>query len=159
AFPTRPSNGWRLLRVFVNVNFSEPRVWITSETFGRLLERYGKQVGLPHQGFSLTWALNVLRQVPQLFRPRRRPPSAYDTCMLRFHHFLKANEELQERSMKRVWSFAPGSAWLAMTDTLSHAVLRGRHALEHSYFVPPGTWALPDEAPVNILERACGFTL
>ena len=38
AFPTRPTNGWRILRCFVNVNPSEPRVWMTSDPFARLLE-------------------------------------------------------------------------------------------------------------------------
>src|SRR5262249_8099821 len=49
AFPSRPTQGWRILRVFVNVNPTEPRVWVTSEPFGQLLERYGKKVGLPGQ--------------------------------------------------------------------------------------------------------------
>src|SRR5262249_20602904 len=31
AFPSRPTNGWRILRVFVNVNPTEPRVWVTSD--------------------------------------------------------------------------------------------------------------------------------
>ena len=157
AFPTRPTNGWRILRVFVNVNFTEPRVWVTSDPFGRLLERYGHQVGLPARGFSLGKLMRKLRDVPQLFRPSSRPRSEYDSFMLRFHHFLKANEEFQERTPKRLWSFAPGSAWLAMTDTASHAVLRGRHALEHSFFIAPDSLALPDESPAALLAQKCGF--
>src|SRR5207253_5872439 len=46
-FPSRPSGGARLLRVFANVNPSQPRVWMTSDPFPRLLERYGQAVGLP----------------------------------------------------------------------------------------------------------------
>ena len=76
--------------------------------------------------------------------------------MLRFHDFLKANDEFQERCFKRYWSFPPGSTWLAMTDTASHAVLRGRYALEHSYFVAPQSLALPEESPPALLARACG---
>jgi hypothetical protein len=157
AFPTRPSNGWRILRVFLNVNFTEPRVWVTSDPFSRLLERYGHQVGLPSRGFSLSRVLRKLRDVPQLFRPSRRPRSEYDAFMLRFHHFLKGNEEFQERTPKRLWSFPPGSVWLAMTDTASHAVLRGRHALEHSFFIAPQSLALPDESPASLLAQKCGF--
>ncbi len=157
AFPTRPTNGWRILRVFANVNFTEPRVWVTSDPFSRLLERFGHQVGLPARGFSLGKVLRKLRDVPQLFRPGRRPRSEYDSFMLRFHHFLKANEEFQERTPKRLWSFAPGSAWMTMTDTTSHAVLRGRHALEHSFFIAPASLALPDESPAALLARRCGF--
>jgi hypothetical protein len=75
--------------------------------------------------------------------------------MLRFHDFLKANDDFQERGPKRLWTFPPGSAWLAITDTCSHAVLRGRYALEHSYFIAPSALALPDESPAALLARAC----
>jgi hypothetical protein len=45
--------------------------------------------------------------------------------------------------------------WLAMTDACSHAVLRGRFALEHSYFVPSSALAVPDESPAALLEQVC----
>src|SRR5205807_1069566 len=31
AFPSRPTNGYRILRLFANVNPTEPRVWVTSD--------------------------------------------------------------------------------------------------------------------------------
>ena len=76
--------------------------------------------------------------------------------MLRFHDYLKANDEFQERGPKRFWTFPPGACWLAMTDTASHAVLRGRYALEHSYFIAPEALALPEESPAALLARLCG---
>jgi hypothetical protein len=79
--------------------------------------------------------------------------------MLRFHDFLKAHDEFQEKGPKRFWTFVPGSAWLAMTDVTSHAALRGRFALEHSYFVAPESLALPEESPPALLERACGVPM
>jgi hypothetical protein len=157
AFPTRPTNGWRILRVFANVNFSEPRIWVTSEPFGALLKRYGEQAGLPARGFQVAKAVEFFRDIPRLFRPGYRPRSEYDSFMHRFHNCLKRNEEFQEKSVKHVWTFPPGSAWLAMTDTCSHAVLRGRYALEHSFFVAPKSLALPDEAPAALLAKMCGF--
>jgi hypothetical protein len=157
AFPSRPTNGARILRLFVNVNPHEPRVWITSDPFARLLERYGAQVGWPNNAF--TWARVWDRGVVGLFNPRRRRRSSYDEFMLRFHDFLKANDDFQENCFKRYWSFEPGCAWLAITDTASHAALRGRYALEHSYFISPSSLALPDEAPAALLARACGQTV
>lgn len=157
AFPTRPTNGWRILRVFLNVNFTEPRIWITSDTFATLLKRYGSAAGLPVRGFHWTKAVEFLRDVPRLFRPGRQPRSEYDSFMHRFHNYLKANEEFQEKSLKKLWSFSPGSAWLVMTDTASHAVLRGRFALEHSFFVSPKSLVLPDESPAALLAKVCGF--
>jgi hypothetical protein len=92
-----------------------------------------------------------------LLRPLQARRSPYDAFMLRFHDYLKADEAFQERGPKRFWKFAPGSAWMCMTDTCSHAVLRGRYALEHSYFIAPVALAVPNESPAAILERACGL--
>jgi hypothetical protein len=155
AFPTRPTNGWRILRCFVNVNPTEPRVWVTSEPFARLLERYGVAAGLPGKSGS-DWMHQTREGLMRLFCPSRMPRSAYDAFMLRLHDYLKANEDFQERTPKQFWKFPPGSAWLAITDTCSHAVLRGRFALEHSYFVAPQSQALPDESPAALLARLCG---
>src|SRR5262245_43590091 len=44
AFPGRPARGRRILRVFANINPTEPRIWVTSDPLPRLLERYGKGV-------------------------------------------------------------------------------------------------------------------
>ncbi len=158
AFPTRPTNGWRILRAFVNVNPTEPRVWVTSEPFTRLLERYGAAAGLPRDSAG-DWVGRVRDNVLRLFRPGRPSRSPYDAFMLRLHDFLKASETFQERTPKRFWKFPPGSAWLAITDTCSHAVLRGRFALEHSYFLAPQSLALPDESPAALLARHCGRTV
>lgn len=154
AFPSRPTQGYRILRVFANVNPSEPRVWVTSDPFARLLARYGAQVGLPTGQTSLTG--RVKRGVLRLFQAGNRR-SMYDDFMLRFHDFLKQNDRFQESCPKRFWNFQPGSAWLTMTDTASHAVLRGRFAIEHSYFIAPETLALLDESPAALLEHACGL--
>jgi hypothetical protein len=79
--------------------------------------------------------------------------------MLRFHHFLKSHDHFQERAPKRFWQFAPRTAWLAFTDSLSHADLRGRFAMEHSFFIAPQALALPELAPAAILERASGVPI
>jgi hypothetical protein len=156
AFPSRPTNGWRILRVFANINLTEPRVWATSEPFGKLLQVYGPQVGLPKAGSSI-WTQRLRQGLLGIFRPGKPRRSAYDEFMLRFHNFLKTNEQFQDRCRKRIWSFPPGSAWMVMTDTASHAALRGRFALEHSYFIAPQTLTLPHESPAALLERACGL--
>jgi hypothetical protein len=155
AFPTRPTNGWRILRCFVNVNPTEPRVWVTSEPFARLLERYGEAAGLPGR-HGVEWVRRVQDGVLRLFRPGRPVRSPYDGFMLRLHDYLKADEKFQERTPKQFWKFPPGSTWLAITDTCSHAVLRGRFALEHSYFLAPQSLALPSESPPALLARMCG---
>src|SRR5947209_25694 len=76
AFPSRPTGGARILRLFANINPVEPRVWMTSNTFPRLLERYGHEAGLP-TGDRAGWARQLGRAVLGLFagQPRR---TAYD---------------------------------------------------------------------------------
>jgi hypothetical protein len=153
AFPGRPSRGNRILRVFANINPREPRIWVTSDPFAKLLKRYGEAVGLP--GRNRAHLLEKLGQsLLGLFRPHVGRRSEYDLFMLRFHDYLKLNEEFQEKGPKYLHTFPPGCVWVAMTDTCSHAVLRGRYALEHSYFVSPAVLALPEESPPVLLQKA-----
>jgi hypothetical protein len=157
AFPNRPSWGRRILRVFANIHPSEPRVWVTSEPFADLLRRHGEAAGLPGKGSS--WLGQLGQGMLQLFRPGAVRRSVYDAFMLRFHDYLKLDDAFQERGPKRLWTLAPGSAWMAFTDACSHCVLRGRWALEHSFFIDPDVLALPDQAPAALLAQRCGESL
>jgi hypothetical protein len=145
AFPGRPARGRRILRVFANINPSEPRVWVTSDPLPVLVERYRAPVEQQRD-----WLRQVGGKLVEWFRPAeaRRAPS--DWFMLRMHDFLKANDDFQ-RGNRRLWHFPPGSVWLAMTDACSHAVLRGRFALEHSYFIAPHVLARPELSPDGLL--------
>lgn len=154
AFPDRPTHGDRILRVFANVNPTEPRVWITSDPFVELLRRYGKAAGLPGE-FRPSLLARIKEQVRSLILPRGGPRSDYDSFMLRLHNYLKLNTAFQTHCAKTIWHFQPGSVWLAMTDACSHAVLRGRYALEHSYFIARSALVVPEESPIAHLERFC----
>src|SRR5262249_28203625 len=79
AFPNRPTHGARILRLFANINPSEPRVWATSDAFARLFARYGREVGLPGQR---AWPSCLRQGLRNLFAPRQR--GNYDSFMLRF---------------------------------------------------------------------------
>jgi len=157
AFPNRPSWGRRILRIFANINPSEPRVWVTSEPFAALLCRHGEAAGLPGKGAG--WLGQLGQGMLQLFRPGAVRRSVYDAFMLRFHDYLKLDDAFQERGPKHLWTLAPGSAWMAFTDTCSHCELRGRWALEHSFFIDLDVLALPDQAPAALLAQCCGEPL
>jgi hypothetical protein len=152
AFPSRPTRGHRILRLYVNINPTDDRVWMTSDVFAKVLEKYGTTVGLPTQR-DITWIRRLRQGIFSLFQPNASERTEYDDFMLRLHYFLKTNDEFQERAARKLWHFKPGTAWLLFSDTVSHAELRGQYALEHSFFVARQTLALPDEAPSALLDR------
>jgi hypothetical protein len=152
AFPNRPTGGARILRLFANLNPTDARVWMTSETFPLLLERFGRQLGVS-SGSGPGWAARLGRTVLGLFDPRPRR-SPYDAFMLRLHHAMKNDMPFQETAPRRFWTFAPGAAWLAFTDGVSHAELRGQFAMEHTFFVPVESLVHPEWAPLRLLQRA-----
>jgi len=155
AFPTRPTHGDRILRVFVNLNPAEDRVWITSETFEGLAERFARQVGIP----KAAGGAQVFGKMARALGIRQWSRSPYDAFMLRFHDFLKENSEFQRNCAKQQWQFPPGSCWICYTDMVSHAVLSGRFALEQTFLISRHAMALPEKSPIRILERICGHPL
>lgn len=158
SFPTRPANGDRILRVFNNINPAEPRVWNTSETFNTLAERFAGSAGLPlPTSFNLPH--RAFRRLARTLGLGSLACSPYDQWMLRFHHFLKENEEFQRTSVHTRWEFPPGSTWLVFTDMVSHAVLFGQYALEETFIVSKGSLLAPEKAPVRILEHLAGCEL
>ncbi len=151
-FPARPTHGRRLLRLCVNINPTEERVWITSAKFADLLQRFQSNSRVP--ALSPDAWRQPLTGMQRLLQRDWSGRSAYDAFMLKLQEFLRADDKFQERSPKRFWRFAPGSAWLLFTDGLSHAVLRGQYALEHSYFVPLEALTAPEVSPLRQLVAA-----
>jgi hypothetical protein len=149
-FPTRPTFGRRILRVFVNINPTENQVWAISEDFRQLLQRF-----LASQKVSSRTAAEWLAPAPsvwRVFRSRGETRSTYDAWMLRLHHFLKQDLAFQSLAARRVINFPPLTTWLLFSDGLAHAHLRGRFVLEHSFFVEHNCLQVPSESPIAILE-------
>jgi len=160
SFPTRPSNGNRILRVFRNINPSEPRVWLTGGTFDELAGTFAGSPGMPAPaGFTMPHRVFAKLAGSLGMGSLARPP--YDQWMLCFHHFLKEHEEFQRTSARTRWEFPPGSTWLVFTDMVSHAVVSGQYALEQTFIVSKDSLVAPEKAPLRILERlaACELTL
>jgi hypothetical protein len=156
AFPTRPTNGHRILRFFANLNPEKPRVWLTTDAFPQLAERFAKEAGLERlarRGASPLGRLGRKMNVPGF----RRSP--YDAMMHRFHNFLKENRRFQETCTKERWEFPPQSSWLVFTDMVSHAVLSGQMALEQTFIVSRESMLNPELAPASVLERITGISL
>jgi hypothetical protein len=163
AFPTRPTNGNRILRVFTNVNPTEPRVWLTGEPFDVIAPRLAADAGLDRCArFARSPWRPITRLLPRLAGalglrlPERSP---YDRFMLGFHDYLKANQTFQESSPKSRWEFPPNTTWIVFTDAVPHAVLSGRFALEQTYIVSERDLVLPAKSPRQVLEKLCGTPL
>jgi hypothetical protein len=158
AFPTRPSRGDRLLRVFTNINPTAPRVWLTGGTFDELAARFAISSGLLDRARRDGLGRRARRLARRLGLPVTvRPP--YDEFMLSFHHFLKENRAYQQDEPKTRLEFPPGATWIVFTDMVSHAVLSGQYALEQTFIVARESLALPDQAPIAVLERLAGARL
>jgi hypothetical protein len=158
AFPTRPTRGDRILRVFTNVNPEAPRVWASGGTFEELAARFATASGLLPRSrrAGVDGALRRLARAAGLPVALRSP---YDRFMLSFHHYLKENRAFQEEGGKITLRFPAGSTWMVFTDMVSHAVLAGRYALEQTFIVSRESLALPEKAPIAILERIAGVSL
>ncbi len=158
SFPTRPTRGDRILRLFTNINPTAPRVWRTGERFPELAERFAVSSGLlrrvSRRGAG-RWILGRLESAG--FPVRARPP--YDEFMHRFHNFLKDNESYQDTARAQLVSFPPGATWMVFTDMVTHAVLSGQYALEQTFVIARASLTLPEKAPVAVLERLAGRRL
>ena len=152
AFPSRPTGGARILRLYVNLHPKDPCVWATSDSFADVIGRFADQ--LERSGSQ--WSSKLREGIQRLLQPRQ---TEYDAFMLRLHHFLKSHDPFQETARKKVRHFAPGTAWLAFTDGICHAELRGRFTLEHSFFVHRQQLALPQLAPVTLWQNRHTTTL
>jgi hypothetical protein len=163
AFPTRPVFGNMILRCFTNVNPTESRSWVTSDPFRPLAEREAVHAGLSDYAAAANSPVSSLRRtgiralkscgLPLVDR------SPYDSFMLHFHDWLKANDEYQKRCKKYRFDLPPGSTWLVFTDVVPHAVLSGRLALEQTVIVSRESLADRTLAPASILERLSGAEL
>src|SRR5262245_56998127 len=159
SFPTRPSHGDRLLRIFVNIHPERARVWITSDHFGALADQFAGKIGLTRTPSLLdAWKQSVVKVGARMGLPViDRPP--YDQFMLRFHHTMKEDAAFQRDCRKDRWEFPAGSAWIVFTDSASHACMSGQYALEQTFIIRRSSLTCPELAPISILERIAGYPL
>jgi 3-deoxy-D-manno-octulosonic acid hydroxylase-like protein len=158
AFPTRPTNGDRILRLFTNINPAQNRVWITSQTFDVVGPHFAKAIGLPHaQGTGAV--ARTLRSLAGAVRLPGAHRSPYDEFMHNCHNAMKEDSEFQQSCPKQRWEFPPHSTWIVFTDFVSHAVLEGQYALEQTFIISRDAMVHPELSPLRILENLAGHPL
>jgi hypothetical protein len=151
AFPSSPTQGTRILRVFSNIHPHEhARRWRLGEPFEDMARRFVPAIKPPLPGSSplLHW-LGATK--------RRR--SAYDHYMLRLHDTMKADLGYQASVPQQALALPPGSSWMVFTDQASHAAMAGQYALEQTYHLPVACMHEPARSPLRILEGLLGRPL
>jgi hypothetical protein len=152
AFPSRPTRGGRILRVFTNANPRQSRVWMVGPPFPELARDFAMPAGLNQFASSGGTRRGLLRALSTAGLPVPNR-SAYDEFMLRFHDWLKENTAFQSDSTRQTrLEFPPLSTWLVFTDGVPHAALAGQFALEQTFIIPREALVLPEAAPIRILE-------
>ena len=153
------THGDRILRFFVNLNPTEDRVWASRGSFAELFRRHAAEAGITASPLALkphvmerAWS-GLLQGLTGTFPAARLiDTSPYDRLMRRFHNFMKDSRTFRDSTQGRqTFSFRPYSAWVVLTDTVSHACLSGQHALVDTLVVPLANCTELDEAPMYVL--------
>ena len=150
AFPSRPLQGLRIMRVFSNVNPSVPRVWRVGEPFEQVAKTFLPHIRPPFPGSS--WLLYRLHVTKSLRTP-------YDHLMLGIHDRMKADEVYQRECSQTELAIPPGATWACFTDSVSHAAMSGQFAFEQTFYLPVDAMHDASRSPLRVLERLTGRVL
>jgi len=151
AFPSRPSNGQRILRFFANIaDDGAPRHWRVGEPFPTFAKKFVPRIKGPAPGSA--WLMSRLG----ITKGER---SAYDHYMLNLHDLGKLDADYQTKADKLDVNFNAGSVWFCFTDQVLHAALSGHAALEQTFYLPVEAMTNPSAAPLRVLETLTGRTL
>jgi 3-deoxy-D-manno-oct-2-ulosonic acid (Kdo) hydroxylase len=157
SFPTRPTNGSRILRFFTNINPVQNRVWLTSHTFPSFGPYFARKLGLTGSFRNpLSRSLRNFARVLRFPGARRSP---YDRLMHRLHNAMKEDSVFQDSAPKSRWEFPPGSSWLVCSDSVSHSVVSGQYAVEQTFLIPQSVLVDSRNSPLAILENLTGAPL
>ncbi len=158
AFPSRPTRGGRILRIFTNLNPTTPRVWNTTGAFDALARQYAQGAGLKKFASESAFS-RAVRGLAGKLGVRGADRTPYDAFMLHFHDYLKENADFQRNFPKDRLEFPPLATWLVFTDGVAHAAMSGQYALEQTLLIPPHALVAPEQAPYRILEMIAGHAL
>ncbi len=145
AFPSNPTQGTRLLRVFNNVNPNgKPRVWRVGEPFTQMANQFLPKTKalLPLQA----WLMKTLHIT-------KRTRTEYDHRMLQLHDLVKADMDYQKNSPQQSVNFMPGTTWIVYSDQVLHAAMSGQYMFEQTFHLPVSGLKNPETAPLRVLEK------
>ena len=150
AFPSRPLQGLRILRVFTNVNPKSPRLWRVGEKFEQVAVKFLPGISPPRHGMA---------RLQQLLRITKGRRTAYDHFMLGIHDGMKADQDYQSQAPQTQLAIPPGTTWACYTDSVSHAAMSGQFVFEQTFYLPVRAMKDPERSPLRVLERLVGRAL
>lgn len=159
AFPSRPTRGGRILRVFTNLNPAKPRVWQITGPFEHLAKQFAESAGLRDIAAQDSVLSRTARNWIGKLGGRAAGRTPYDRFMLRFHDYLKENSDFQATCSKVRLEFPPLATWMVYTDGVAHAVMSGQYALEQTFLISGDALVSVSDAPYRILENLAGKPL
>lgn len=148
AFPSTPTGGARILRVFMNIDqLGASRRWRAGPDFEAYASTFLPRVPRPVPG-----AASVLAGLG-ITKSRR---TVYDQLMLGLHDAAKRDMAWQANAPAREIEFFPGQVWMCFTDQIPHAAISGRNALEQSFYIGADVLVAPGQSPLAVLSRLTG---
>lgn len=151
SFPSNPTKGKRILRVFTNINPNgQSRIWRVGEPFEEVVKKMAPKVSSPWPGASFFL---------KTFGITKDYRTDYDHYMLQMHNLMKGDSHYQKTVSQEEIAFPPGCSWIVYTDQVSHAAMSGQHVLEQTFHLP--VTALKNEStnPLRVLEKHLGKSL
>lgn len=143
AFPSKPTHGERILRVFTNINpFGQPRVWKIGEPFAEMASKFIQKV--PRYCKLQAQLLNMLGVTKSI-------RGEYDHTMLHLHDLVKADANYQLNAPQMKFEFPANSTWVVYSDQVLHAVLSGQFMMEQTLHLPQLQLLYPEASPQKLL--------
>jgi hypothetical protein len=151
SFPSAPTGGKRLLRVFSNVNpDGRPRRWRVGEPFAAVARRFWPLLRRPQ------WGSATLLRLLCVTKSRR---TQYDHFMLQLHDRMKEDGDYQRQAEQLTHDFPAGSTWVCYTDQVSHAAVSGQHQFEQTFRLSVKRMHDEHTSPLRVLEGLAGRAL
>jgi hypothetical protein len=145
ASPSSPVQGNRILRLFCNVNpEGQTHLWRIGEPFEQTAGRFLHLIKPPFPFSSMALMLTSTT------KSRR---TSYDHIMLGLQYRMKRDQRFQEEVEQVKIEFPAGSTWLAFTDQVSHAPMRGQYQLEQTFLLDINRLHDQSTAPLHVLEK------
>ena len=145
AFPSRPNNGVRILRVFINLNpKGKARVWRIGENIEAIANKFIHKVK-PYSPIKAK--ILFLLGITKSFRTQ------YDHIMLELHDLMKKDLVYQKESSQILVPFKTNTVWICFSDQAAHAAMSGQYMMEQTFYLQSKHQYEPGKSPIEVLRR------